>query len=180
MRRRYRPKPKKKTTPRYRVNEYIKTPRVFVVGAEGEKLGEMDIATALDLAKEKNLDLVEVSPNTQPPVCKIIDYGKFQYLQGKQLRSQSAKQKKVETKGIRLGLKTGEHDLNFKLKQAEKFLKKGHKIKIELRLKGRERAHQDLAKENLRQFIDKIEIPIKVEEEIKRFPGGFNIIISAN
>ncbi len=178
MRRRYRPKPKKKVVIRYKVNEQIKAPRVLVV-ADKEKIGEMNTTEAIALAQEKGLDLVEVSPRSNPPVCKIIDYGKFQYLQTKQ-QNRNSKQKKTETKGIRLGLRTGEHDFNFKLKQAEKFLLKGHKVKIELRLKGRERAHQDLAKENLKQFIDKIEIPTKVEEEIKKFPGGFNIIISAN
>ncbi|HFC36149.1 MAG TPA: translation initiation factor IF-3 [Candidatus Moranbacteria bacterium] len=180
MRRRYKRKPIKPQKPRYRVNEHIRVPVVFVVDEKGEKLGEMETGKALEIAHERELDLVEVAPNAQPPVCKIISYGKFQYSQSKQDRLSKAKQKKTGTKGIRLGMRTDEHDLAFKKKQAEKFLSKGHKVKIELRLKGREKAHQDLAKENLRNFVESLDIPYKIEDDIKKFPGGFNVVISAN
>ena len=133
---------------------------------------------ALDIARSKGLDLVEVSPNAKIPVCKITDYGKFQYIKTKQTRIAGAKQKKVELKGVRVGLKTGEHDLNFKKKQAEKFLDKGHKVKIEIILKGREKAHQGLAQNNLRKFADEISIPHRIEENLKRSPRGFDIIIA--
>ena len=133
---------------------------------------------ALDIARSKGLDLVEVSPNAKIPVCKITDYGKFQYIKTKQTRIAGAKQKKVELKGVRIGLKTGEHDLNFKKKQAEKFLDKGHKVKIEIILKGREKAHQGLAQNNLRKFADEISIPHRIEENLKRSPRGFDIIIA--
>lgn len=133
---------------------------------------------ALNLAKERMLDLVEVSPKAQPPVCRIMDYGKHLYQQSKQLRLAKAKQKKVEIKGVRLGLRTDTHDSEFKRAQAEKFLRQGDKVKIDIVLRGREKAHQELARTNLQQFISAITVPYKIEDHIKRFPGGFNVIIA--
>ncbi len=150
----------------------------MLVGEDGAQLGEMSSSQALALAREKELDLVEVSPKAQPPVCRIMDYGKEQYKQSKQQRLAKAKQKSTETKGIRLGLRTDKHDLSNKQNQIEKFLKKGNKVKIEIVLKGREKAHQDLARENLKNFLGQIETPYKIEEDIKRFPAGFNVIIA--
>ncbi len=138
----------------------------------------MNTFEALNLAKESLLDLVEVSPKAMPPVCRIMDYGKQLYQQSKQMRLAKAKQKKVDTKGIRLGVRTDTHDLDFKKAQAEKFLGHGDKVKIEIVLKGREKAHQDLARKNLQDFISGITAPYKIEEQIKRFPGGFNVIIA--
>jgi len=178
MRRRYKRKPNKPQRPKYRVNEYIRVPVVFVIDEKGEQLGEMGNTTALEIARERELDLVEVAPNAKPPVCKITNYGKFQYSQSKQDRLSKAKQKKTGTKGIRLGMRTDKHDLDFKKKQAEKFLSKGHKVKIELRLRGREKAHQNLAVESIRNFVKIIDIPYKIEDDVKRFPGGFNMIIA--
>lgn len=178
MRRRYRKRPTQPQKPRYRVNEYIRIPVVFVIDEQGKQLGEMSNTKALETARERELDLVEVAPNAKPPVCKITNYGKFQYSQSKQDRLSKAKQKKTGTKGIRLGMRTDKHDLDFKKKQAEKFLSKGHKVKIELRLRGREKAHQNLAVESIRNFVKIIDIPYKIEDDIKRFPGGFNMIIA--
>lgn len=138
----------------------------------------MPTSEAMLLAKESLLDLVEVSPKANPPVCRIMDYGKHLYQQSKQMRLAKAKQKKVDTKGIRLGLRTDTHDLDFKKAQSEKFLKQGDKVKIEIMLRGREKAHQDLARKNLQDFVSSITVPFKVEDPIKRFPGGFNIIIA--
>jgi len=134
-------------------------------------------AEALVIARERELDLVEVAPLANPPVCKIIDSGKFQYQKSKLDQSSRAKQKKVEVKGIRIGIRTDGHDLGFKKNQAEKFLKRGDKVKIEIVLRGREKAHQDLARNNLSSFLKTISIPYQIEQEIKRFPGGFNVII---
>lgn len=164
--------------PRYRVNEYIRVPRIIVIDETGNNLGEMSNFEALSLAKEKQLDLVEVAPNVRPPVCKIIDYGKFQYQQSKQKRISQSKQKKIEVKNIRIGFRTEEHDLKFKQTQVEKFLKKGDKVKIEIILRGREKAHAELGKEILKNFTKQISVPFKIEEEIKRFPQGFNILIA--
>jgi translation initiation factor IF-3 len=179
MRRRYgfRPKPKP-VIPNYRTNEKIRVWKVFVIDEKGNTLGEMNPQEAIAIARERELDLVEVSPKANPPVCRLMDFGKFQYQQSKQDRLARAKQKKVEVKGIRIGLKTDEHDLNFKKNQAEKFLRKGDKVKIEIILKGREKAHRNLARNTFEDFISKIQIPFKTEEEIKRIPEGFNVIIA--
>lgn len=138
----------------------------------------MPTAEALAMAKERLLDLVEVSPKAVVPVCRIMDYGKHLYQQSKQLRIAKAKQKKIEIKGVRLGLRTDTHDMEFKRAQSEKFLKQGDKVKIDIVLRGREKAHQDLARKNLQEFISGITVPYKVEDPIKRFPGGFNVIIA--
>lgn len=133
---------------------------------------------AIDLAKSRELDLVEVSPKDNPPVCRMMDYGKFQYKKAREAKQSKARQKKVEVKEIRVGIRTDEHDLAFKKDQAEKFLKKGNKVKVDIILKGREKAHQGLARETLKHFNEKIEVPHKIEEDIKRSPRGFNIIIA--
>lgn len=135
---------------------------------------------ALQMARERELDLVEIVPNVRPPVVKIMDYGKYQYQKAKEEQQQKSKQKKTEVKGIRLGLKTDDHDLEVRKKQTEKFLSQGDKVKIEIRLRGREKAHKPLARENLYNFIRSISVPNKVEQEIKSFPGGFNTIIAPN
>lgn len=132
---------------------------------------------ALQMARERELDLVEIVANTRPPIVKIMDYGKYQYQKQKEAQQQKANQKKTEIKGLRLGLKTDEHDVEVRRKQAEKFLTQGNKVKIEIRLKGREKAHQPLAREVLAKFVQSINVPNKFEQEIKRFPGGFNVII---
>ncbi len=133
---------------------------------------------ALQIAREKSLDLVEVAPKANPPVCRIMDFGKFQYQKSRQERMSKAKQKKFDIKGIRIGVRTDDHDLNFKKNQAEKFLKKGNKVKVEITMRGREKAHQDLARLNLQNFIRSISVPHKIEQEVKRYPGGFNVIIA--
>ncbi|MCX6764060.1 MAG: translation initiation factor IF-3 [Candidatus Moranbacteria bacterium] len=177
IRRGIRKRPVIKKAPRDRVNEQIRAFQIRLIDESGKQLGVMAPMEALQIAREQELDLVEVAPNAQPPVCRIIDYGKYQYQQSKQERTSKSKQKKVDLKGIRIGLKTDDHDLDFKKNQAEKFLSKGNKVKIEILLRGREKAHQDLARQNLAEFIQLIKFPHISEQEIKRFPGGFNTII---
>ncbi len=161
-----------------RINEAIRIPKVFLIDDNGTQLGEMLTIQALELAKQQDLDLVEVSPKANPPVCRIMDYGKHLYQQSKQIRVAKAKQKKVEIKGVRIGLRTDSHDLDFKKTQSEKFIKQGDKVKIDIVLKGREKAHQDLARKNLQDFVAGINAPYKIEDPIKRFPGGFNVTIA--
>ncbi len=178
-RRRYRrPQPKPVIVQKLRVNNFIQAPEVRLIGPEGENFGVVSREEAIEKARSFELDVVEVSPKAVPPVCRIIDYGKFQYKEMKQAQQKRANQKKVDTKGIRLGLRTDTHDLEFKRAQAEKFLGKGHKVKIELVLRGREKAMGDKAKENLVAFLALIKIPYKTEEEVKRFMGGFQTIIA--
>lgn len=173
-----RPRPKIEVIPRLRINEQIRIPVVRLIDAAGENRGEISTEEALALAKQEELDLVEVSPQAKPPVCRILDYGKFQYQQTKQVQQAKAKQKKVETKGIRIGLRTDTHDLEFKKSQAEKFLSKGNKVKIEILLRGREKALPQKAVEALKNFLKTIAIPHTMEEDIKRFPAGFHVIIT--
>lgn len=158
----------------------IRISPVRLIDDQGEQVGIVDTREALALAQSKDLDLVEIAPTAKPPVCKIIDWGKFQYQEAKKKQEASAKQKKIEIKGIRFRPSTDENDLNFKLKQAEKFLKKGNKVKVEIVLRGREKAFAGLSREKLQKFIDKIEIPIKIEQGIKRQFNGFNVLISSN
>jgi translation initiation factor IF-3 len=160
-----------------RVNEYIRLSPVRLIDENGQQVGVVPTDQALQMARERELDLVEIVPNSRPPVVKIMDYGKYQYQKAKEAQSQKANQKKTEIKGLRLGLKTDEHDVDVRRKQAEKFLTQGNKVKIEIRLKGREKAHQPLAREVLANFVASISVPNKFEQEIKRFPGGFNVII---
>jgi translation initiation factor IF-3 len=179
MRRRFRRKPKKTTKiPQMRANHRIFADPIVLIDQNDDFKGETSLADARALAESVGLDLVEVSPKAQPPVCKIIDYGKFQYNQTKQYRQNKSQQKRVDTKGVRIGLRTGEHDLNFKKKQVEKFLKKGNKVKIDIILRGREKAFRDLGKENIKKFIESIEHPFRTEEELKSSPEGFNTIIA--
>jgi len=131
----------------------------------------------MDLATKAGLDLVEVSPIADPPVCRIMDYGKFQYQQN---RSQQKKSKKVEIKGVRLSFKIGQHDLSVKQKQVCKFLEQGHKVKIELRLRGRERAFKDRAKELMHQFIQDLGENYKVDKPLSQQGSLITTIITKN
>lgn len=178
-RRHNRPKPKAQVLVRSRLNEQILAPQVVVIDIAGVNHGTMDIADAMALAKEQEADLVEVSPLAVPPVCKVTDFGKLQYRKAKQEQQAKAKQKKVETKGIRIGFRTDTHDLLFKKTQAEKFLSKGNKVRIEIVLRGREKAMAEKGRESLHQFIRSITIPHRFEEELKRGPMGFNALIVA-
>ena len=148
-----------------------------MIDDDGSQLGIMPSFQALQMAKERETDLVEIAPLANPPVCKIMDYGKFQYQQSKIKQGSKTKQKNVEVKGIRLGFRTDVHDLEFKKNQSEKFLKKGNRVRIEIRLKGREKAHQNIARANLEEFLKSITLPYKREQDVKRMPGGFNVLI---
>ncbi|MFC1721379.1 translation initiation factor IF-3 [Patescibacteria group bacterium] len=136
-----------------KVNRQIRAPEVRVIDDAGKQIGVIKTTEAFQLAEKKDLDLVEVSSGANPPVVRLMDYGQHKYRLMKQQRKSKAKTKKVETKGVRIGLRTGDHDLQFKAKQATKFLKQGHRVKIEFVLKGREKVHRDLAEEKLDDFI---------------------------
>jgi translation initiation factor IF-3 len=129
-------KPRFQQDPEYkRINYQIRVPRVFLIDTDGKPVGEIDTEKAMTMAEDKNLDLVEVSANANPPVCRIMDYGKYQY----QRKQQEVKKTKVlDTKEIRLSFKIGEHDKEIKVKRAEGFLSAGHKVKITMMLRGRE------------------------------------------
>jgi translation initiation factor IF-3 len=163
--------------PRIVANEQIRAPQVQVIDETGKNLGILDTNKAIELAKEKELDLVEISSKTQPPICKIIDYGKYQYILEKKNKKQKAQQRKFEVKEIRIGFTTSPHDLEIKARKLEDFLKEGHKVKVDMKLRGREKAHGDLAREKLNTFLTMITVDFKMEEEIKRTPMGFTLLI---
>src|SRR3989338_10153835 len=133
--------------PQFKANTRITALEVFVIGPEGEQVGKMETAKAIEFAQSKELDLVEVSPKAVPPVCRILDYGQFKYQKEKEARKQKAQSKEIEIKGIRLTFRIGQGDLETRLAQAKKFLERGDKVKVELVLHGREKGHKDVARE---------------------------------
>lgn len=146
----------KKTTPdikQYRINKGIIAKTVRLIDEETGQSEIISLFDALAKAQELELDLVEVSPNIEPPVVKILDYGKIQYQREKMMRKQKASQKKVETKCIRLTARMSDHDFDVRVENAKKFLQKGAKIKIELILRGRENHYLDKAEEMMKEFI---------------------------
>ncbi|MBU1180265.1 translation initiation factor IF-3 [Patescibacteria group bacterium] len=169
-----------KPTLRFRYNEGIRTPRLRVVDDEGNFLGEMSTEDALKMAREQEMDLVEIVPKGDLHVAKITDYGRFKYHKEKEDRKQKAQQKKTEVKGIRLSLRIGKHDIDLRVRQAVKFLEEKDKVKIELLLKGREKARPELGREVINNFVKEIEekTPIKVEQSMSRQGGKFFMIIA--
>lgn len=146
----------------YRVNERITAPRVRVVG-ENIKVDVYPIQQAIKLAQEQNLDLVEISPNADPPVCKVVDYSKFKYEQKKKQKEIKAKTQKVVVKEIRFGPNTEEHDFNFKVKHAENFLKEGSKVKSTVTFFGRSIVYKERGEILLLKFAQALEEFGKVE-----------------
>ncbi len=140
----------------------------------------MAIEKAMDLAKEKNLDLAEVAPNVNPPVCKILDYGKYQYHQKKIETKHRKMQKKREVKGVRMGFKTGDHDVETKAKQARKFLEAGNSVKVSLIFRGREVIYKDLATVKMKKFADSLEDICKVETAPKKQGNTLLMILTPN
>ncbi len=145
-------RPEKPIIPHYRINERINVPEVRILDLEGNNLGVMPTNEALAKAKEQELDLVEVNPKAQPPVCKIIDFTNFKYQKEKEAKKQKAKSHVSDTKGIRLSVRIGDHDMEIRKKQAEKFLDRGDKIKVEVILRGRENAKPSMAFDVIEKF----------------------------
>ncbi len=163
------------------INNQIQAREVRVIDETGKQLGVFNLTEALCLAKERKLDLIQVTEKVEPPVCKIMDYGK--YLYHLQKKERAAKTKMMGgVKIIRLGFNISLHDLEVRVKLAEKFLKKRCQVKIELPLRGREKSLGEFAKGKISQFLEILEklIPIKIERGLKREPKGFTIIISSS
>ena len=151
------------------INEQIRDKEIRVIGADGAQLGIMSARDALNLAAEKNLDLVKIAPQATPPVCKIIDYGKYKYELARKEKEAKKKQKTVEVKEVRLSPNIDTNDLNTKMNNAKKFITKGNKVKVTLRFRGREMAHMSKTKYILDDFAEKladiaaVDKPAKVE-----------------
>ncbi len=138
------------------MNQQIRVREVRLIDEENQQLGILPIQDALRLAYERNLDLVEVAPNAVPPVCRLLDFGKFQYERQKKEREARKAQKVIEIKEIRLRPRTGEHDLDTKVRQALAFLDEGSKVKVAVRFRGREITHPEIAREQLEEFVAKV------------------------
>ena len=149
------------------LNGEIRDKELRVISETGEQLGIMSAKDAQKLADAKNLDLVKISPNAKPPVCKIMDYGKFRFEQAKREKENRKKQKIVETKEIRLSINIDIGDFNTKVNQARKFLSKGDKVKVSIRLRGREMAHADLAENNCMRFAEELSEEANIDKKPK-------------
>ncbi len=136
------------------INRQIKAKEVQLIGADGDKKGVLPFEKAMELAEEQNLDLVLVAPNTQPPVCKIMNYGKYKFEQAKKEKEARKNQKAVELKEIRVSTNIGDHDFEFKSKNARKFLESGNKVKFSLRFKGREMNNMKIGENVLNKFVE--------------------------
>lgn len=149
------------------INEQIRDREVRVIGEDGEQLGVMSSRDAMKLAREAELDLVKIAPTAKPPVCKIIDYGKYKYEQTRKEKEAKKKQKTTDVKEIRLSPNIDVNDLNTKANQARKFLTKGDKVKVALRFRGREMAHMGMSKQILDDFYSKLEDVAVIEKPAK-------------
>ncbi len=138
------------------INEQIRDKEVRLIGPDGEQLGIMSAKEAYFKAKDSNLDLVKIAPTANPPVCKIIDYGKYRYELARKAKEAKKKQRIVETKEIRLSPNIDKNDLNTKVNQSRKFLQKGAKLKLTLRFRGREMAHKEVGREILDSFFEQL------------------------
>lgn len=163
---------------RERINNQIRASEVRVISSEGTNLGVLSLREALEKAKEAGLDLIEISPNTNPPIVKIADYGKFKYEQNKKLKKTKAGAKPTETKSIQIKIGTGDNDLALKARRASDWLKEGHRIKIELFLSGRSKyMAQSFLKERLDRVLHLITTNYKVAEAYRNGPKGPSITI---
>ena len=138
------------------INEDIRDKEVRVIAADGSQLGVMDTREAQRLSIEQNLDLVKIAPQATPPVCRIMDYGKYRFEQAKREKEAKKNQKVIEIKEIRLSLNIDIGDLNTKVKQATKFLQEGNKLKVSIRFRGREMAHPEIGQEVMRKFTEAV------------------------
>jgi len=167
----------RKTRPRGpKANNRINSPEVQVIASNGENLGIISTNKAISMAKEEGLDLIEIAPNAKPPVCKIIDMGKYKYDAQKKANKAKKKQKTILLKEIKLRPVTEAHDYNFKLKNAQKFLSKGDKVKFTIRFKGRELQHSNLGHDLMNKIKEDIKLVGKVEMNPK-FDGKQMIMV---
>lgn len=163
---------------RHKINDEITSPQIRVIDAEGKLLGVISSAEAIKLAEEQELDLVEIAPQANPPVCKIIDYGKFAYEQQKREKVQRKNLQQQQMKEIRFKWRTATHDFNFKMRHAREFILEGNKVKASVIFRGREITHQEIGKELLEKFVEALEDIAKVDSTIK-FEGKSLSVVMA-
>ena len=160
------------------INEQIRDREVRVVSADGEQLGVMSSRDAMKLAREAELDLVKIAPKAQPPVCKIIDYGKYKSEQSRREKEAKKKQKTVEVKEVRMSPNIDANDLNTKVNNAKKFILKGNKVKVTLRFRGREMAHVQQSKHILDDFADMLKDVAQVEKPAKLEGRNMSMVLT--
>jgi translation initiation factor IF-3 len=153
--------------PKHRINEHIRIPSIRLILADGSQAGIVDTQAACEMAQQEGLDLVEIAPNAEPPVCKIMDYGKFLYQQSKKDKAAKVKQHTITVKGVRLTPKISGHDLETKAAQARDFLEDGHKVKAFVIFRGRMITHKEFGQEALEKFLVILKDIILVEQEPK-------------
>lgn len=160
-----------------RVNQEIKANQLRVIGPDGEQMGIMSREEALQVAENAGVDLIEISPNADPPVAKVLDWGKYQYQKMKEQQKNRKHSKASELKQIRLGLKIGSNDLEIKLRKIRKFLGEGHKVKIMIFYKGREMAHQEIGYEMINKIVSKLEDDAIVEQTPQMTGRNLSIVV---
>jgi len=170
------PPPVQKDGPR--VNEEIRSREVQLIDQDGHNLGPVDVRLAIEKAQEAGLDLVEIAPNSVPPVCKILDYGKYKYQSQKKAAEARKKQKVVEVKEIKLRPMIDDHDYDVKMRSMKRFFEEGDKVKVTLRFRGRELAHQELGYQLLNRVKDDVSKFAKVEQDA-RFEGRQVVMVLA-
>jgi len=181
MQRRYRrPKPQKDPFKHFLINERIKIPQIFLIDERNNQLGVMSTADGLKKARAAELDLVEVNPKANPPVARIMNYGQYKYETEKKNRRAKAHQKTIELKAIRLSFRIKGKDLETKQKQAQKFISDGHKVKIDIILKGRERTHKSMAMDNIKKFIESLGKNTKIIQPVTSLNGQITAIVTKN
>ena len=163
---------------RERINNQIRASELRVIDSENQNLGVLSIKEALELAQSKGMDLIEINPNSNPPIAKVMDFGKYQYEASKKLKKAKAGAKTTETKSIQIKIGTGDHDLELKAKTTSKWLKEGHRIKIELFLSGRAKyMDEKFLKERLDRVLHLITEDYKISDPYKKGPKGLFITI---
>lgn len=163
---------------RERINNQIRAQELRIIDSENQSLGVLSIKEALELAESKGLDLIEINPNANPPIAKIMDFGKYQYEASKKLKKAKAGAKTTETKSIQIKIGTGDHDLELKAKTTSKWLKEGHRIKIELFLSGRAKyMDEKFLRERLDRVLHLITEDYKISDSYKKGPKGLFITI---
>ena len=161
-----------------RINEQIKTETVRLISSEGDQLGVVSLQDALNKADNVGLDLVEISPNTNPPVCKILDYGKYIYEKQKLEKKNKKKQHVIHVKEIRVRPNTGDHDLLTKLSRAKKFLEAGDKVKITVMYRGREMARQDMGVDTLNRVVSILDDFAEIDKQANMEGRRLSLILS--
>lgn len=165
-------------TSKYRTNREIRASEVRLVGSDGKMIGVVSIEKALHFADEKGLDLVEIAPQAKPPVCKLINFGKFLYEQQKKEKHQRKQQLNQQMKEVRFKWRTDTHDFNFKVRHARGFIEDGHKVKASVMFRGREIVHKEIGIELLKKFVTELEDVAKVDQPLRSEGRIIHVVLS--